>query len=126
MTVKEIGTKLVEFCSKGQNIDAINTLYADNITSVEAADSPGNPDMPRVMEGKQNIIGKNQWWYDNHEVHNASVKGPFPHGEDKFATVFSFDVTFKPANQRMQMEEVAIYTVKDQKIVREEFFYDMG
>jgi len=29
------------------------------------------------------------------------------------------------AGQRMKMDEVALYTVKDGKIVHEEFFYDM-
>lgn len=28
--------------------------------------------------------------------------------------------------KRMKLHEVAVYTVKDGKIVREEFFYDMG
>jgi len=35
-------------------------------------------------------------------------------------------VTMKPTRQRFTMEEMALYTVKDGKIVREEFFYTMG
>jgi ketosteroid isomerase-like protein len=34
-------------------------------------------------------------------------------------------VTFKPTGQRMQMTEMALYTVKDGKIAQEEFFYNM-
>jgi hypothetical protein len=30
------------------------------------------------------------------------------------------------AGRRTKLEEVALYTVKDGKIVREEFFYSMG
>lgn len=30
------------------------------------------------------------------------------------------------AGQRMQMQEAALYTVTDGKIVHEQFFYDMG
>ncbi len=30
------------------------------------------------------------------------------------------------AGKRMNLDEAALYTVKDGKIVQEEFFYDMG
>lgn len=126
MTAYEIGTKLVELCNKGQNMEVINTYYADTITSVEAAENPGNPDMPRTMQGIETIKKKNEWWYDNHEVHSGSMTGPFPHGDDKFAVFFNYDVTFKPANQRMKMEEIGVYTVENGKITKEEFFYHMG
>jgi len=35
-----------------------------------------------------------------------------------------FDVTFKEKG-RTQMEEVCVFEVKDEKIVSEQFFYDM-
>ena len=121
---KEIGIRLVELCNQGKNEDAVEELYADDIVSVEAAKGP---QFPREVTGKGKILEKNQWWGENHEVHSASVQGPFPHGDDRFAAIFKFDVTSKPMNnQRFQMEEVAVYTVKDGKIVREEFYYDMG
>ena len=60
----------------------------------------------------------------NHEIHGASVRGPFPHG-DRFCVLFEYDVTFKPEGKRFKMEEVAHYTVHDGKVVREEFFYAM-
>jgi hypothetical protein len=55
------------------------------------------------------------------------VKGPFPHG-DRFARYFDFDVTAKAgpmAGNRMQMQEVGLYTVAGGKITREEFFYSV-
>ena len=36
---------------------------------------------------------------------------------------FSFDVTIKANGLRMQMDEMGLSTVADEKIVREEFFY---
>lgn len=71
--------------------------------------------------------GKNEFWYANHEIHRADVKGPFPHG-DRFARYFDFDVTAKAgpmAGNRMQMQEVGLYTVAGGKITREEFFYSV-
>lgn len=35
-----------------------------------------------------------------------------------------YETTFKPTGQRIGMREMALYTVKDGKIVREEFFYN--
>ena len=80
------------------------------------------------MEGIEAIRKKNQWWFENHEIHSSGAKGPWPHG-DRFIVLFKIDVTAKAgpmAGKRMQAEEAGLYTVKDGKIVKEEFFYDMG
>ena len=122
MTALEVGKKLVELCQKGQNLTAIETLYSSNIVSVEAMDMPG---MPAEMRGMEAIVGKNKWWQDNHIIHSASCEGPFPHG-NRFIVRFSFDATDKPSQKRMQMEEMALYSVENDKIVREEFFYVTG
>ena len=121
----EVGKKLVEFCKANRNLDAVDTLYAKDVVSVENVDMPG---MPARMEGVDAIRGKNQWWMDNHTIHGNQVSGPFPHG-DRFIVHFKYDVTPKEgpmAGQRMQMEEAALYTVRDGKVVKEEFFYAMG
>ena len=121
----DIGKKLVDLCKQGKNLQAIETLYAPNIVSIEAM---GDETMPARMEGIQAIKGKNDWWFQNHEVHGGEVKGPWPNG-DRFTVYFKSDVTPKAgpmANKRMTIEEVALYTVKNDKIVQEEFFYHMG
>jgi ketosteroid isomerase-like protein len=124
MNAKEIGEKLVALCKEGKNLECIDTYYSDDIVSVEAAPPPSGGE--QTMKGIDAIRGKNQWWAENHEVHSAAVDGPYPHGEDRFAVRFDYDVTFKPNGQRMKMEEVALFTVDGGKIVKEEFFYDMG
>ena len=103
--------------------DAIEELYADDVVSTEAQEAPG---MTRQVQGKQSVLGKNQWWAENHEVHESHVEGPFPHGDDRFAVIFKYDVTNKPSKQRYKMEEVGLFQVQNGKIVKEEFFYDMG
>jgi len=118
-TTAAIAEELVSFCKAGRNLDAINTLYSPDIVSIE---SMGNETMPREMKGIDAIRGKNQWWYENNVTHAATVDGPFV-GEDKFAVYYNFDVTFKPTGKRNSMEEMALYTVKEGKIVREQFFY---
>lgn len=56
------------------------------------------------------------------------MEGPYPHG-DRFIAHFKMEVTAKNgpmAGKRMVMDEAALYTVKDGKIIHEEFFYAMG
>ena len=104
-------------------MDAINSLYSNDVVSVEAAGGPG---MPREAKGIAEIRAKTRSWEENHEVHSGKAEGPFPH-DDRFAVRFVYDVTAKGGpmkGKRFQMDEVAIYTVRNGKIVREEFFYN--
>jgi ketosteroid isomerase-like protein len=115
-----VAAELVKLCRQGANMDAINTLYSPDIVSIEPI---GNEAMPAQMTGIDKIRGKNQWWYENNEVHSAKVNGPFI-GEDQFAVEYAFETTHKPTGKRAKMTEVALYTVKDGKIVTEQFFYN--
>lgn len=123
MTLKEIGERLVELVRQGKNLEALYELYGKDIASIEAAEPPAGGE--RVSKGIEAVEAKNKWWAEHHEVHAASVKGPYPHGEDRFCVIYSYDVTNKPSGQRFEMEEVALYIVADGKIVQEEFFYSM-
>lgn len=40
------------------------------------------------------------------------------------AVYFTLDITRKATGQRLTLEEVALYTAKNDKITREQFFYD--
>lgn len=122
-----VGKRLVELCNQGKTYQVLDEYYADDIVSVEVMGMP-EVGMGREMKGIDAIRAKTKWWYDNHEVHSSSCTGPFPHG-DRFIVFFEMDITPKigpMAGQRMQMQEAGLYTVKNGKIVREEFFYDMG
>lgn len=120
-TVSEIANDLVKHCSKGEFDAVLDKHYSDKIVSIEPVAAPN---MPARQEGIAAIRAKNEWWVENHEMHGGSVEGPFV-SETQFAVRFKFDVTFKPTGQRMEMTEMALYTVKDGKIVQEEFFYNM-
>jgi hypothetical protein len=125
MTSLEIGRKLVELCRQNQNVQAVETLYSPDIVSIEARK---DPIFPQRMEGIAAIKGKNEWWVKNHDVHSSDIRGPFPHG-DRFIVYFKYDVTSKDGpmkGKHMQMDEGGLYTVKDGKIVQEEFVYHMG
>jgi ketosteroid isomerase-like protein len=119
-----VGKKLVEHCKKGTEAQGLKELYSKDAVSVEASLPPGQKGSRRTV-GIAGIKGKHDWWYGAHTVHSSKAEGPFYHGANRFAVIFDIDVTNKAMKQRMQMREVGIYTVKDGKITKEEFFYSM-
>ena len=122
MTTQEVAGKLVHLCRQTKLMEAIEALYADDIVSVEAVAPPGQS---RESKGFATIKAKNEWWMANHEVHSSTVDEPLVAGSH-FATTFKMDLTFKPENRRFYIEEVAVYEVKDGKVVHEQFFYNLG
>lgn len=121
----DVGKKLVELCRKGKESEAVGTLYSQNIVSIEPVAGPAGP---ARQQGLAAIKGKGEWWEKNNQVHSREVEGPWPHG-DRFIVRFKYDITAKTgamAGKRMTMDETGLYTVKDGKIVQEEFFYNMG
>lgn len=117
MSTEEVATKLVEYCRKGEWMKAVDDLYGKEIVSVEARTMEN---MPAEMRGIDQVRGKTEWWEKNMQVHSAKVTGPFV-ARDTFVVQFDVDVTDKASKKRMQMSEVGIYKVKDDKVAREEF-----
>ena len=123
-TLKEVGRQLCELCAAGKYDEAFTALYADDAVSIEACEMPG---MPRELKGKEAIGKAMAEWDANTEVHSAVTTGPFFFEPDRFACIMEMDCTHKegPMQGRHQMQEVCHYTVKDGKITRAEFYYDM-
>ena len=116
MSLEEVAKGLTEFCKQGKYQEATDAYYSPDIVSVEAMGP--NP----VCTGLAGIEGKLAWWTENVEVHAIGVDGPFINtNTDTFAVVFTMDTTMKATGVRSQGREVAIYTVKDGKIVHEQF-----
>ncbi len=119
MNTQELANKLVQFCREGKNLDALNELYSDGVVSKEPKGSHAE-----LVEGKEAVIAKNQQWYNMvEEIHSAVISDPIVTG-NFFACTMEMDVTYKQQG-RMTMNEVAVYEVKDGKIVADQFFYNM-
>ena len=119
MNTQDVANRLVEMCRNGQNMEALHELYADNCVSREM---PGAP--MEVAEGKQAIVGKSEWWFNNvQEFHKSEISEPQVAG-NHFSCTMDMDVTFKDRG-RQQMHEVCVYEVNNGKIVNEQFFYAM-
>ena len=126
-TTLEVATKFVNHYRTGDFLGAIDAFYAEDIVSVEA--STPTPDSSAETCGIESVRERNVEWYGNHEINEFTVEGPWPH-HDRFALKFAF--VFSPksgpmAGQRIEMSEIGVYTLnEEQKICREEFFYNMG
>jgi hypothetical protein len=125
LATQKVADRLVELCAAGKNLEAIHELYADNARQIEAMEMPG---CPRINEGKANILRKAEEFARATTVHGSSVGKPSVNG-DQFACQMSLDCTASEgpmANQRMNMSETALYTVKNGKITEAKFFYGCG
>jgi ketosteroid isomerase-like protein len=117
MTIAELAKDFTDLLRQGNDEAAASKFNADSIVSYEAMEGP-----MAVCEGKEALKQKGDWWRANHEVHGASVEGPFVNG-DQFAVRFKYDITPKETGKRITMDEIGVYTVKDGKIVAERFYY---
>lgn len=118
MTTQEVAHRLVALCKEFKFIQAAEELYSDGIVSVEAMPING----VQETAGKANVLKNAADWVAAHHINAASVEGPFL-GTGKFSAIFDFDVTIKATGERRAMREVALYTVENGKITREEFYY---
>ena len=116
MSTEEVAKKVVELTRKQAWYEALD-LYADDIVSVEAYGMGGESPETR---GKEGVRGKVDWWVNSMDVHTFDVKGPFD-AHDRFVVQYDVDVSDKKTKERRQLSEVGVYTVKNGKIVREEF-----
>lgn len=119
MTLKAIADELVAGCRENRTRENLDKLYAPDAVSVEPTDMGGG----RESVGLAAIHGKHDWWEANFDVPSLTVEGPFLHGDDRFAVIFAMETVNKTSGERRKDREVAIYHVKDDKIVREEFFF---
>lgn len=120
MTTQEVADKLVQLCREGKNDQAIEELYADNVVSREPKGSP-----MELTEGKAAVKNKTIRWEESvKEIHSATCSDPIV-AEYHFSIVMNIDATYKE-HGRMNMSEIAVYEVKDGKIIADEFFYRMG
>ncbi len=120
----EVGKNLVALTGQGRWLEAMDTLYSPDMVSLEAVE---------MQPGWQRLVGiaavreKTVRFLQKHDIHHCLVTGPWPHG-DRFIVVFKLNLTAKNgpmAGKRLDIEEAALYTVNDGKIVKEEFFYNM-
>jgi ketosteroid isomerase-like protein len=118
MSLRSVANQFVELCRQGKNFDVMRTMYDPNIVSVEGDG--------KQTAGQGPVIKKSEDWVSDKTFNGETVAGPFYNGAnpDQFVVYFTLDITPKVTGKRLTREEVAVYTVKNDKITREQFFYD--
>lgn len=118
MTTKEIADKLAAYCRKGEWMQAQQELYAEDIVSIEPY---ATDNFEKETRGLKHIIAKGEKFNGMVEaIHSLEVGEPIIAG-DSFAFVMKMDMTMKGAG-RVNMPELCVYTLKDGKVVSEQFF----
>jgi len=117
-TTQEVANRLSEFFKENKWNEAQEELFSEDAESIEPPQAQGL----QSVKGLDNIKKKGKDFENMvEEVHGGYAGEPIVAG-NFIAIAMGMDVTFKGMG-RKQMDEIAVYEVKDGKIVREQFFY---
>jgi len=110
----EVGAGVVAMVNAGESEKAIwDKWFNRNFVSIE-----GN--MGRAWHGRPAAQAKSDWWYGANTVHSLEADGPYT-GATGFAVRYTIDAEEKATGKRWKDSEIAFYTVKNGKVVQEEF-----
>jgi hypothetical protein len=118
MTTQDVANRFHELAQTAQWELIQAEFFTDNTVSLEPANSPGL----KTVEGFDAIKEKGKKFGEMvEEMHGGYSNEPIVAG-NHFAVAMGMDVTMKGMG-RMKMDEIAVYEVKDGKILKEQFFY---
>jgi hypothetical protein len=116
MTTQEIANRLVSLCRQGDFKTIYQELYSPEIVSVEMDGT--------AVNGFDGIQAKGKEWNEGiAEMHETWVGDPVVSG-NWFSLPMSMKLTYKGQSEPTNFEEICVYQVQDQKIVKEQFFYN--
>lgn len=117
MTTQEIANKFYEYMQQG----AFNKIYAELYNKDATSEETPGSDWPKAT-GMKEIEEKGKRWNEMvKEMHGASTGTPVVAG-DYFTCFMTMDYTRKDGN-RIDMQEIGLYRIKNGKIISEQFFY---
>jgi hypothetical protein len=112
----EVATRVTDLLRAGKTAEVEQDWLAPSIESVEGHGAA------MAWSGKPAVLAKYRAWEADHDILSMGVEGPWV-GATGFSLRFKVDATQKSTGQNMKMEEIAVYTVRNGKIVREEFHF---
>jgi hypothetical protein len=118
ITTEEVAKRFYELAQQG-NWDRIqDELYSENAKSIEPAHAQGLQSVSGLDKIKEKA---RKWEAMIEQTHGGYCKEPQVAG-NYFACAMGADITMK-GQGRMMLDEIALYEVKDGKIVTEQFFF---
>src|SRR4051794_39721113 len=120
MSLETVAGKVVDLCNQGKHFDVMRDMYVPEMVSVEGDG--------KQTVGKEAVINKSAVWQGNNNILSQDIRGPFFCGDGnarsgQFAVYTSVSFSPKAGGARQTHDEVGLYTVKNEMITREEFFY---
>jgi ketosteroid isomerase-like protein len=122
MSTETVAKRLVALCREGKYEQAQHELYAKDAISIEPQEMASGP--MGNAKGLKAILEKGHHFMENLEaIHQNDVSEPVV-ADGWFSVSMHLDATMK-GRGRMDMREICVYHVRDDKIVQEQFFYDV-
>ena len=118
MTTQEIANRLSQLFKENKWMEAQQELFSQDAESIEPPNSPGLQSVKGMDAIKKKTDDFNNMI---EEMHGGWTGEPIVAG-NYIAVAMGFDATMK-GQGRSKMEEIALYEVKNGKIVKEQFFY---
>ena len=117
MTTQEVADRFYSLAQEGKFDVILDELFDENVRSVEPPESDW-----KTVQGLDKVKEKAaQWQAMIEEMHGGYTNEPQTAG-NYFVCTMGMDVTVK-GQPRTKMDEVALYEVRDGKIVLEQFFF---
>jgi len=132
----ELATDFTAMLAAGHKQAAADKYWSPDIAIVEPADrQDGSPDIAIVEPADRQdgspvtAIGfpaaqqKLAQWLGHNTIEDVLIDGPFVTG-DRFALFIDMEIVRGDTGRREPFSEIAMYTVRNGKIVEERHFYD--
>jgi hypothetical protein len=121
MTTQDVANRYMQLQKQGKWMEIQTELYSHDVISLEPEHAV-NIGLPVVTKGLDAVITKGKNWSESIEqMHSGYCTEPLVAG-NYFTVAMGFDATFKTAG-RIKTDEIALFEVKDGKIIKEQFFF---
>ena len=118
MTTQEVADRLAQLFKENKWNEAQEELFSEDAQSIEPPHAQGM----QTVKGIDNIRKKGEQFNAMvEEMHGGYSTEPVVAG-NHFTVAMGIDCTMKGMG-RSKMDEIAVYEVKDGKIVKEQFFF---
>ena len=121
MTTQQVADRYYELAKQNKWVEIWQELYSPDCVNREPEHAAAQG-VPTVTKGMEAIAAKSKARREMiEEIHSQFCSQPVV-GGNFFSASMGREVTFK-GRPRVKLDEVAVFEVKDGKIVLEQFFY---
>ena len=118
--INEVAREFTAMLRRGQFESAGEKFWAADVMSAEPA--AVSDDIPALVCGKEAVRRKIKSRFAEGDIYDLSIDGPFITG-DQFALFLDMLMTDPATGKTQPFTEIAIFTVRDERIIEERFFY---